>query len=63
MKVKNENRIRFVKIAMHNSGVAAKELRDLADALEQCNTKEDKVFALSEIFGVTERTILRDLSQ
>jgi len=61
-KSKNENRKELVEIALKSPKVAADQLRAMADGLEQCKNTSDIVFALSEIYGVSERTIFRDLS-
>ena len=54
-------RIRFSQLAIRDSKEAAKKLRGLAKGLENCRTTADTLAALSEIFGVSEKTILRDL--
>jgi len=61
-KSKNDNRRELVELAMKSTALAAKQLRAMADGLEQCKNTSDIVFALSEIYGVSERTIFRDLS-
>jgi hypothetical protein len=54
-------RAAFCKKAMQNPKEAANELRLIADGLENCRTTCDIVSALSEIYAVSERTILYDL--
>lgn len=59
-QVKNEKRARIARLALASPKKAAEVLRLEADGLAQCKNKEDVYFALSEIFGVSERTIYRD---
>ena len=54
-------RVNMVKLAINNPKKAAKELHLLADALGNTRTSSDTVNALTHIFGVSERTIFRDL--
>lgn len=59
-KSKVKNRIKFVQLAFEDNKKAAKELRKMANGLENTKTIADIYYALSEIFGVSERTIARD---
>lgn len=54
-------RIRFSQLAVKDNKAAAKKLRSMAKGLENTRTFADTLAALSEIFGVSEKTILRDL--
>lgn len=54
-------RVSLVKTAINNPKEAAKKLHELAEGLSNTKTASDTVFALSNIFGVSERTILRDI--
>jgi hypothetical protein len=56
-----ERRAAFCKLANSNPKKAADELRMIADGLECCKNTSDVVAALSEIYAVSERTILYDL--
>lgn len=56
-----KNRINFVKLAINDKKKAAKELKELAKGLENTKNVSDTIYALTQIFGVSERTILRDL--
>lgn len=53
----------FVKLCIQDNEKAAQELHNLADALSKCNKMRDQVFALSQIFCVSEVTIERDLRE
>lgn len=54
-------RARFCKLALQNQNEAAKELKDLAIGLENCRNTSDIIKALSQIFAISEKTVLRDL--
>jgi len=54
-------RVSLVKQAINNPKKAAKELHQLAEGLGNTKTTSDTVYALSRIFGVSEKTILRDI--
>lgn len=56
-----EQRQRFCKLALKDQGKAAGELRSLANGLENCRNTSDIVYALQNIFAVSERTIFNDL--
>lgn len=53
-------RVEFVKMAMNNPKKGAEKLRALADGLENTKSTADTVFALTQILGVSEKTIIRD---
>lgn len=55
-----DNRERLVKLAIQSPEKAAAELKAMAAALSECKSTSDTVFALSEIFCVSEVTIYRD---
>lgn len=54
-------RIGFVKESIEDPKKGAQKLRDLANGLENAKNISDTVYALTQIFGVSERTIFRDL--
>lgn len=56
-------RKKIVKESIEDPKKGADRLRVLADALENCKGINDTVYALSEIFCVSEKTILRDLGK
>jgi len=56
-----QKRTKFVQLTDTNPQKAASELRELADALANCKKTNDKIFALSQIFCVSESTIEKDL--
>lgn len=58
---KRNNRIKFCQLAINDKIEASKQLRSMADSLESTKTIADIITALSEIFGVSEKTVLRDL--
>lgn len=54
-------RAEFIKLCDSDIKKAAKEMRDAADALENCRTTADKIFAMSQILFISESTIEKDL--
>ena len=54
-------RVEFVKLAIKDPKKAAKNLNELAEGLGNTKSMNDTVFALTQIFGVSEKTIMRDL--
>lgn len=56
-----KKRKRFVKLAANDPRKAARHLRDLSFSLGETKTHKDVIFALSQIFCVSEKTIMRDL--
>ena len=60
-QTKRNNRIKFSQLAVEDKKEAAKQLRNMAKGLENCRTFADTLAALSDIFGVSEKTIIRDL--
>lgn len=62
-KNKLEARKKFFKIANENPKAAAELLRSKAKGLENCKYSYDIVYALSEIFYLSEQTIENDLRQ
>ena len=58
-----KKRAYFVKLAMNDKSKAARELREIAYSLGYAKTKPDIIYALSQIFCVSERTIKRDLQE
>lgn len=59
----NNKRAKFAQLAISNKSKAAAELREVAYGLGYARTNEDIVFALSQIFCVSTRTIKRDLQK
>ena len=57
----SEQRASFVKLAMEDKSKAARELRETAYSLGYARTQSDIIYALSQIFCVSEKTIKRDL--
>jgi hypothetical protein len=60
---KKNNRVRFVNVAINDPKKAATKLRQMANGLSNCENTSDVIYALSEIFAVSERTILRDIKK
>jgi len=58
-----EKRGEFVKLAVNDKRKASKKLASMAESLRHTKNYSDLFFALSQIFCVSERTILRDLKQ
>ena len=56
-----EQRSKFCKLALTDKKKAADQLRDLASGLENCRNTSDTIYALCNIFAVSEDTISRDL--
>lgn len=56
-----KKRAMFVKLTIESPEKAVKELHELANALLNCKHTEDKLFALSQIFCVSEQTVEKDL--
>lgn len=54
-------RKKFIKLCDTDIKAAAKELREQAEALEKLDRTRDKVFALSQIFFISESTVEKDL--
>lgn len=54
-------RIRFVQKAVNNPKEAEKELIQIAKGLGNTKNMSDTVYALTQIFGVSQKTIMRDL--
>lgn len=53
-------RVLFVKLAINDPKKGALRLRQLAKSLENTKNTSDTVFALTQILGVSEKTIIRD---
>lgn len=53
-------RVMFVKLAINDPKKGALRLRQLAKSLENTKNTSDTVFALTQILGVSEKTIIRD---
>lgn len=53
-------RIVFVKLAINNPEKGAEKLHELANGLANTKTTADIIYALTQILGVSERTIIRD---
>ena len=51
----------FARLAISNPESAANELHELASSLKKCKKHQDILFALSQIFCVSESTIEKDL--
>lgn len=62
-KTLREKRASFAKLAINNKSKAAKELREQGYALGYAKNNSDIIYALSQIFCVSERTIMRDLTK
>ena len=58
---KKNNRVKFCQLAINDKKKAVGQLKSMANALDHTKTIADTITALSEIFGVSEKTILRDL--
>lgn len=58
---KRNNRIKFCQLAINDKKAAVRQMHLMADGLDGTRTIADVITALSEIFGVSEKTILRDL--
>ena len=58
---KRLNRIKFVQKAIKNNKLAAEELRLMSIGLGECRNFNQTLNALSDIFGVSTQTIIRDL--
>lgn len=59
--INRKYRADFVKKAIKDPSLAARDLKDLAIGLEHCRNTTDIINALCVIFSVSERTIFRDL--
>jgi len=55
------NRVKFVQMAIKNNKKAAYELKLMAIGLQECRNTNQTITALSDIFGVSKATIMRDL--
>lgn len=60
LQLKNRRK-KFVKLADADINKASDELFEIAKALKNCSRTSDKIFALSQIFCVSESTIEKDL--
>ena len=60
-QTQRNKRIKFCQLAVNDKKEAAKRLRGMANGLGNCRTFADTLTALAEIFGVSEKTVLRDL--
>lgn len=58
-----KKRAEFCKLAMTDTKQAAEKLRVMAKGLDNCKNTGDIIFALEEIFLVSERTIFNDLKK
>jgi len=58
-----KDRAKFCQLALKNNKLAAKQLRFLANGLENCRNTSDVINALQTIFCVSERTIFNDLKK
>lgn len=56
-----KSREKLVQLAFKDNKEAADQIRCLADGLENCKNTSDIIFALTEIFCVSEATVFRDL--
>ena len=55
-----KNRIDFVKLSINDPKKGEKKLKELAEGLGNCKTTKDIFIALTQILGVSEKTIMRD---
>jgi hypothetical protein len=55
-------RINFVKLAIQDPKKAGEKLMLMGKGLKNTNNCSDVIFALTQIFGVSEKTIFRDLN-
>jgi hypothetical protein len=55
-----QKRTKFVQLTDTNPQKAALELHEMATALGNCKKMSDKIFALSQIFCVSESTIEKE---
>lgn len=58
-----KRRAKFVQKAIKSPKSAARELRDISFSLGETKNTTDTIYALSELFCVSETTILRDLKK
>jgi len=56
-----DKRAKFVQLAVNNKSKAAKDLREIAYSLGYARKEDDIIYALSQIFCVSTKTIERDL--
>lgn len=54
-------RASFIKLVIKDTNKASNKLIEEAQAMKNCKTKQDKIFALSQIFCVSESTIEKNL--
>ena len=57
-----KQRANLVQLAITDHKKAAEKLREMATGLENTRNTSDVVYALTQIFCVSERTILRDIT-
>lgn len=57
-----KTRVAFNQAAITDPKAAAIRLRSIADSLEETRNFSDTIYALSQLFCVSERTIIRDLT-
>ncbi len=58
-----KKRAKFVQLAIKDKSKAAKDLREIAYGLGYARKKSDVIYALSQIFCVSESTIRRDINK
>jgi len=58
-----KKRSEFCQLALRDNKEAAKELHSMAKGLENCRNTSDVIFALQNVFAVSERTIFNDLKR
>jgi hypothetical protein len=56
-------RSKFCQLAMTDKKRAAEKLRVMAIGLENCRNTSDIIYSLTQIFGVSERTVFNDLKK
>lgn len=56
-----EQRQKFAKLALNDNKKAAEQLRGMAKGLENCRNTSDVIYALMNIFCISERTVFNDL--
>jgi len=56
-----KQRVDFNQTAITDPKKAANKLRSLAYSLEKTKNTSDVIFALSQIFCISERTVMRDI--
>ena len=59
LQLKNKRK-KIIKLAIDNPKLAINQINDEVQALSNCNTKMDLIFALSQFFCISESTVEKD---